>query len=325
MREDELMTHVTSTIRNDPRVKDVKHGVAIVEPNAVSWRALCFVEVSGGRFDNENDKDCQDLWLHDPLVFSELQRLLYWKPEEIMKMMANHYHPKTPTEEEEPKKREGLRCPGPNAGNQEDDVTRNFSDEGSTTEEDDIQQVLTNVISTTGNKRKFTAGETPLTKKPRLSAPEFLSVSEEELALWLPRVPFVIRQELLGSKRQLGNIRSARIWLERMFGEGFKHMRNESPLSETSMKKLRQWQWKLNAMTYPKSQKGMKDFLEMLLKDPVIGGKLVEIPDLRKKTDELGNEMGASEGTFTWNLCVSLVLCSLMSLLSFEEIKELRF
>ena len=285
MEPDELQTHITPQMRNDPRVKSVEDGNTIVGPNIVSWRALCFVDISGGRFDTENDKDVTGLWSDDPLVFGRIQRDVAWSTQVMREMMRRHYHPKKSS-----------------SSGTLDDIFNDFSEEGSSTEEDptspipasDAPQAPAVASNTDGNKRKHNTAEISPNKKLKLSAPEFLVMPEGQLASWIQKMPLVFRNEFSDSILDFKDVRRARIWLERMFGEGFEHMRNEDSLSRESMHKLRQWRFKLVSAT-PNTPSGFQDFLHRtLLKDPIIGGKAVTIPDRRAELEKMRSNEGTS-------------------------------
>ena len=299
MPEGELMTYVTSEMRDDPRV-DIRHGDTRIEPNHVSWRALCFVDIGKRRFDNESDHDCQSLWFHDPLVFSEFQQQMVFTGAEIMNFMGNHYHPEKPTEKEEPQRREGLSF----KTDLNDNATKDFDGLGSETEEDpdlhestaNKQQDSTNASTSAGTKRKHGTGEVSRTKKPRIFD-NFLTMSEGALASRVRDMPPIFRNELLDGRRELleaKHVGHARVWLERMYGDGFEYMRNENPLSDISMTKLNKWKFMLQK-SYRKDQRGMRQFLEeILLRDPTIDG---EVRLLRKQEDTSGKEAESTKGT----------------------------
>ena len=110
-------------------------------------------------------------------------------------------------------------------------------------------------------------------------------------------MPPIFRNELLDGRRELleaKHVGHARVWLERMYGDGFEYMRNENPLSDISMTKLNKWKFMLQK-SYRKDQRGMRQFLEeILLRDPTIDG---EVRLLRKQEDTSGKEAESTKGT----------------------------
>ncbi|KAF3037624.1 hypothetical protein E8E12_003983 [Didymella heteroderae] len=91
--------HMTREMRDDPRFRSVKLRGDPVEPNDVSRRAMCFVDIAGKRFGDESDAHLEETWYDDPLVFTEIQRRSRrLKGRMIRKKMAKHYHPLEPLE-----------------------------------------------------------------------------------------------------------------------------------------------------------------------------------------------------------------------------------
>ncbi|KAJ4370813.1 hypothetical protein N0V86_008504 [Didymella sp. IMI 355093] len=93
MKVEELMKHVTDEMRQDPRVHNTLHKDDAL-PNEISWRAMCFIDIAKGQFRAESEASCMNIWRHDPLVFTKLQRQMesdLYKPETVISMMTEQY------------------------------------------------------------------------------------------------------------------------------------------------------------------------------------------------------------------------------------------
>jgi hypothetical protein len=93
MKVEELMAHVTDSMRQDPRVHNTLHKDDAL-PNEISWRAMCFIDLAKGQFRGESEANCMNIWRHDPLVFTPLQRQMesnVYKPETVISMMTEQY------------------------------------------------------------------------------------------------------------------------------------------------------------------------------------------------------------------------------------------
>jgi hypothetical protein len=118
---------------------------------------------------------------------------------------------------------------------------------------------------------------------------------ESELHFWVGQMPYLFGQHITKSKK---DIRKSHIWLERMYGEGFEHMKKglspadmtdedgqpltsyeikakkQALLSEADKKKLHRWWFNMKEFGGTYSSYAAQDFLQgMLLKDLVICDK----------------------------------------------------
>ncbi|KAJ8113185.1 hypothetical protein OPT61_g4636 [Boeremia exigua] len=288
MNADTLLTYITQEMRRDPRVAAVERDGTTVEPSIVSWRALCFVTITKHNFKDESDADRLNLWLQDSIVFDDKDRKFQWVAEGMVHLisdrMNNHYCPDMSQKKD---KKDTTDLP-------EYDDDWFLSEEN---EDDDLdpkpdsESQGSSTTGSSGTKRKNPGNPTGPTKKLKLSHTEFLKMPDGTLARWTRRMPTTFRNQF-PDILEMKDVHRARIWLERMFGEGFESMHHEKPLSDASVRKLRSWLFNSVSM-YQKTQVGLTDFLhKRLLADPKIGDRVVPIPDLRARLEEIMREEG---------------------------------
>ncbi|KAH6612041.1 hypothetical protein C7974DRAFT_445930 [Boeremia exigua] len=277
MSPTDLQAHMTTEMRTDPRIMGFERDGVRVEPSIVSMRALCLVQLAGASFSDETYANCTNLWLLDPLVFTNEERERSWEDSEmltIVSRMNEHY---------------GVRALPTGPPTDDPGYSNGFSD----SEEEIEEGTITDNPTTSGTKRKNPEALTGPAKKVKLDDRNFLKMAVEDLALWIKKMPLIFRNRLPTVLNTLHE-RHARIWLERMYGEGFEYMRNEEPLSEASIRKLRQWGFASPAGSLlTKTDDGRRNLLRSLLTNPLIQGRLVPIPDRR---EELRQEMEGGEG-----------------------------
>lgn len=275
MDPDEIQTYITVEMRKDPRVTGIVRNGAAIDPSIISWRALCFVRVSGQDFDNESDTDCLRLWLQDPIVFTDEDRAMDWAQlgmiNIIRQRMNNHYR--------------STALPSEEMDELDEWLTSSDEEEELDIEAEEQSQPI---LPTTGDKRKNIDDPTVPTKRFRLdlSSRNFLQMDIETLSLWIQEMPFSFRNHFPRNDLSVADVQRARIWLERMYGEGFEFMRKEDPLSKESLRKLGQWRFKI-APLRSRTPEGLRTFLvERLLADANIQGRLVPIPDRRAELEK---------------------------------------
>ncbi|KAI4927945.1 uncharacterized protein J4E92_005425 [Alternaria infectoria] len=153
--------------------------------------------------------------------------------------------------------------------------------------------------ATQGAKRKHAGGTASLfpAKRHKGDRPDFCTMEEREVLLWLAKVPLTFKKELLDSKLNLLPLKSAyaRVMLERIFNKTFQNWAAEDPLTEETLGKLRQWRL-LGTFSgsFNANPAGLKKFLDKILyadKTTVGEGKkakkeTVVLPDYSNNKDK---------------------------------------
>ncbi|CAI9636313.1 hypothetical protein GT037_001297 [Alternaria burnsii] len=135
----------------------------------------------------------------------------------------------------------------------------------------------------TSIKRKHVKdnADAPAAKRLKPSRPDFLTMKDSELPLWLASVPEKKKAPLLDSGRKLIDPISARIYLECIFNGTFREWATEESFSETSRAEIKEWRKMVDNNQgmikglYPNNDAGLRNFLNAKL----YSRKKIGLPD----------------------------------------------
>ncbi|KAF3010873.1 hypothetical protein E8E13_009493 [Curvularia kusanoi] len=196
----------------------------------------------------------------------------------------------------------------------EDGSFGGLSSDASDDWDDGLNDDMSKALKASTTRKRKNAGELgPTVKRPKLSERDFLRMPLDEVRGWVSKMPRLLRDTFESRLEKYEDIRRARIWLERMFGEGFEHMKIRLPdsetrtddgyilsedeikvkeynlLSESDKRKLRLWHSCLPGFGRRGYTLTYHRYLHnTLLRDPIIDGRKVPI---RPRLEELAKEM----------------------------------
>ncbi|KAB2105546.1 hypothetical protein AG0111_0g6323 [Alternaria gaisen] len=135
----------------------------------------------------------------------------------------------------------------------------------------------------TSIKRKYVKdnADASAAKRHKPSRPDFLTMKDHELPLWLASVPETKKAPLLDSERKLIDPISARIYLECIFNGTFREWAAEGSFSETSRAEIKEWRKMVDnnqgiiTGLYPNNDAGLRNFLNAKL----YSRKRIGLPD----------------------------------------------